>query len=100
MNQQHEKSPHILNTSATLLGICFLVMTSIRANQFSESTVLDELAAVATPFFMASCLLSFLSIRSPTARGEVYERVADWIFLAGLGFLTVISLLVSFNFVV
>jgi hypothetical protein len=46
---------------------------------------------------MTSSLLSFLSIRSSTKRSEVYEKFADVIFLIGLCFLFVITLLFTFN---
>jgi len=32
MTEQKNKSSHILNTSATLLGLCFIVLTSLKIN--------------------------------------------------------------------
>ena len=60
----NEKSPHILNTSANLLGLCFIVLTTLKANNHTEGTIIDELTAVAIIMFMTSCILSFLSMRS------------------------------------
>ena len=58
------RTPHILNTSANLLGFCFIVLTSVKLSKFEESTYIDEGAALAIIIFMCSCILSFLAMRS------------------------------------
>ena len=98
MASNNDKSPHILNTSATLLGICFIVLTSLNVMRLSERTIMDELTTVAMLMFMLSSLLSFLSMRS-TKRAEKYERVADLGFLIGLIFLFIITMLLAFNII-
>jgi hypothetical protein len=97
--EQNNKSPHILNTSATLLGLCFVVLTSLNINDRREKSFIDELTAIAILMFMASCLLSFLSIRSKNIKSTRYENIADLIFLSGLLFLFVITVLIIFNIV-
>ena len=99
MAGNNDKSPHILNTSATLLGICFVVLTSLNVMKLTAKTIMDELTTVAIVMFMASSLLSFLSMRSKTAPGERYEKIADFVFLAGLFFLFVTTLLLAFNII-
>ncbi len=94
-----DKSPHILNASSNLLGICFIVLTSLKVMKLSGETLIDEAAIVAILLFMSSSLLSFLSIRRHDKRGEFYEKVADYIFLAGLLLLFVTTLLFSFNII-
>jgi hypothetical protein len=97
--EQNNKSPHILNTSATLLGLCFVVLTSININKMMEKSLIDEFTALAILMFMASCLLSFLSIRSKNVKSVRYEKIADFIFFAGLLFLFIITILIIFNIV-
>jgi hypothetical protein len=63
MENQNDKSPHILNASSNLLGLCFVVLTSLKLFKISQKTFIDELTSVAIVLFMASCILSFLSIR-------------------------------------
>ena len=95
-----EKSPHILNTSSTLLGFCLVVMTSLKIADKHEATLMDEATAVSAVFLMASCILSFLSIRTKHAvRSERLERVADIIFLIALFMVFVTILLIAFHFV-
>ncbi len=94
-----ERSPHILNTSSNLLGICFLVLTSLRVMKVNDITVIDEITAIAIVLFMLSSILSFLSLRSANKPGEVLESIADFIFLAGLALLFVTTILVTFNFI-
>jgi hypothetical protein len=63
MENQNDKSPHILNASSNLLGLCFVVLTSLKLFKISQKTFIDELTSIAIVLFMASCILSFLSIR-------------------------------------
>jgi hypothetical protein len=99
MENQPEKAPHILNTSANLLGICFFVLTSFKVAGKSEQTIVDEITAFAIILFMLSCLFSFLSIRSQTERSDRYEKIADIIFLGGLLILFLTTILFAFNII-
>ena len=99
MAADKDNSPHILNTSATLLGICFVVLTSLNVMNVTGKTIMDELTTAAIIMFMASSLLSFLSMRSSKAPGERYEKIADFVFLAGLFFLFITTMLLAFNII-
>lgn len=96
--QTTEKSPHILNASSNLLGICFIVLTSLKLLDKSEKTVIDEVTIVAIIFFMTSCIFSFLSIRGMKS-SERLEKIADFIFLGGLLLLFVTTILFSMNII-
>jgi len=91
------KSPHILNTSATLLGLCFVVLTSIKVSSMRDSTLIDETTALAIILFMVSSILSFLSMRREKAGYDRLERVADFMFLSGLVVLFLTTMMVTFN---
>ncbi|MCC7232452.1 MAG: hypothetical protein IT242_05870 [Bacteroidia bacterium] len=95
-----DKSPHILSASSNLLGICFILLTSLKLFQVSQKTIIDEIVVIAIILFMASCILSFLSIRSVTSRSAYYEKIADIIFLTGLLLLFLTTLLFTFNIIV
>ncbi|WP_300599316.1 hypothetical protein [Niabella sp.] len=98
MKQDQQKSPHILNAASNLTGICFILITSLRIfSNRGERTVIDEAAAVAILFFMTSCILSFLSMRSSGIKSIRLETYADYAFLAGLGLLFVTTILFVFN---
>jgi hypothetical protein len=99
MNGNNEKSPHILNASSNLLGICFIVLTSLKLLNQGSKTIIDEITLAAIILFMGSCIFSFLSLRSKTDFGERLEKVADYMFIAGLVLLFVTTLLFSFNFI-
>ncbi len=98
MNEQ--KSPHILNASSNLLGLCFVVLTSLKIMKLSNGTVIDEITAGTTILFMSSCILSFMSIRNSFNKSDMLEKIADIIFLTGLGTLFITILLFSFNVIV
>ena len=94
-----DKSPHILNTSSNLLGICFLLLTSLKVLGKSQQTIIDDITFVAIILFMLSCLLSFLSMRRPTKQSKNLEKIADYIFLTGLSVLFITAILFSFNII-
>lgn len=77
------KQPHILNASSNLLGICFILITGLKLTKASANTLADEISIFSSLCFLASCILSYLSIRTPkdTVRRE---RWADYLFLIGL----------------
>lgn len=96
---KQEDAPHILNTSANLLGICFLILTSIQVLHVGEKTIIDGVLAFAIFLFMSSCLLSFLSMRKQNIQSRKFELLADYIFLGGLLSLFVTTMLLTFNIV-
>ena len=63
MENNNDKSPHVLNASSNLLGLCFVVLTSLKLLNISGKPIIDELTTVAIFLFMSSCILSFLSIK-------------------------------------
>jgi hypothetical protein len=92
----NDKSSHILSTSATLFGLCFVVFTSLKTLKLDGNTLIDEFTAVSMLLFMTSCTLSFLSMRSKK-RSVVFEKLADWVFLSGLFTLFIITTFVAFK---
>ena len=97
MDNNNDRAPHILNTSANLLGLCFIVLTSLKVLKLGDSTVIDEITTGAIFFFMISSILSFLSIKSISKSSELYETIADILFLTGLVCLFVTTMLITFN---
>ena len=77
-----DRPPHILNASSNLLGIALLIITGLHLSNFATDTWSDEIAWTAAILFGASCILSYLSIRSPN--GINVEKLADKAFLGGL----------------
>ncbi len=98
MENGKDKSPHILNASSNLLGICFVILTSLKLLKISQKTIIDELTIFATLLFMTSCILSFLSIRGSNEKiNSIYEKIADYFFLGGLLSLFVNTILFSLD---
>lgn len=93
------RSPHILSTSANLLGICFIVLTSLKKLNLVDDSIIDEFAVVAVMLFMTSCILSFISMRRERQERQNLEKVADFVFLTGLVVLSVATILIAFNLI-
>ena len=99
MEDNNSKSTHILNASSNLLGLCFVVLTSLKLLNVAHRTLIDELTGCAIVLFMGSCLLSFLALRG-SRNGRRFETIADYLFLAGIILLFLTTLLFSFNIIV
>lgn len=98
MQKDNNNSPHILNAASNLLGLCFIVLTSIKLLKLQNETYIDDVTAVAFMAFMLSSLLSFLSIRSnDTKRSKVWENIAEYVFLSGLLSIFIAALIISTN---
>jgi hypothetical protein len=91
-------SPHILNTSANLLGFCLVVITSLHITNNSENSIIDELTSFVAFFLVVSCLFSFFSMRSVNEKTEQsLEKIADYLFITSLAGILLIVLLISLN---
>jgi len=91
-NEKKNISRHILPTSANLLGLCFVLLSFIKISTHGGvETIVDELVGVAIIFFLFSSIFSYASMRA-RKKAEFYEKIADTIFLAGLVFLSMISI--------
>lgn len=93
LNPSAMKSPHILNAASNLLGICFILLTSFKIFNISRNTLYDEFIVAAILLFMGSCIFSFLALRKQDKTSETFEKLADYMFLGGLGALFVITAL-------
>ena len=97
MEDKKNTSPHILNTASNLLGICFIVLTSLKLLKMQGDTLVDEFTTGAMILFMISCILSFLSIKGNGKSSDVYENIAEILFLIGLICLFATTMLITFN---
>ena len=91
-------SRHILPTSANLLGLCFVILNFIRLLKVNkaEKMLMDKFVGVSVIFFLLSSIFSYASMRSKK-KPEFYEKIADVIFLIGLFFLSIISVITAFE---
>ncbi|WP_078830509.1 hypothetical protein [Sediminibacterium ginsengisoli] len=94
--EKKNTSQHILNTSATLFGLCYVVLTSLKALKLDGETTIDEFTAASMFLFMLSCLLSFLSMRAGKKQ-VLLEKLADYVFLTGLLVLFGTTLFIMFH---
>ncbi|MEO5893328.1 MAG: hypothetical protein ABIQ31_23960 [Ferruginibacter sp.] len=97
MEDKKNTSPHILNTASNLLGICFIVLTSLKLLKIESDTLVDEFTTGAMVLFMTSCILSFLSLKSNGKLGVRYESIAEILFLAGLICLFATTMFITFD---
>lgn len=91
-----ELSRHILPSSATMLGVCMMVISIAKLLQLGPIGVtLDRLLALDSTLFLASAALSYLAMR-PSGQSR-FEHYADLAFMLGLVVLAICSVLLSFE---
>ena len=95
-NDKKNISRHILPTSSNLLGLCFVILTFIRVLKLAYATVIDEMVTLAIIFFFTASIFSYVSMRA-NRETQLFEKIADVIFLSGLFILSVTAILVSFE---
>jgi hypothetical protein len=91
-------SHHILPTAANLLGICFVILSFMRVTKMGLETIIDEMVSLCIVVFLAASVFSYASMRA-SRRAEQMERIADIIFLGGLGIMTIIALTIVFEII-
>ena len=92
-------SAHILPTSATMIGVCMTVLSIGHLRQGGGAghsrVVIDKLLAIDALLFLASAVLSFMSMRSSRG-GARQERRAEMVFLIGLAVLAIGAVVLAF----
>jgi hypothetical protein len=89
----------ILSTSANMIGICFVIISFVYVSGISHKTLLDEFCAITMLLFLASCILSYCSIRSMNNK-IFFERYADSLFILALGFMGIASILIVLGIII
>lgn len=93
-------SPHILSTSANLLGFCLFVITSVHLTNRASSSHIDEFTSVIAFFLILSSFFSFFSIQTKQMKRKVqFEKIADYLFVISLLGILLVILVLAFNFV-
>jgi hypothetical protein len=89
-------SAHILPTSATMIGVCMTVLSIGHLGPGGPwRMVVDKLLAVDALVFLASALLSFMSMRSGRLVTHLEVR-AEMVFIAALGMLALGAVVLAF----
>ncbi|GLI53859.1 hypothetical protein [Thermodesulfovibrio yellowstonii] len=91
-------SKHILPTSSNLLGLCFILISFIKLWKMDKKIdfILDIFVGIAITLFLSSSIFSYMSMRA-RKKALFYEKIADLIFLIGLFFITLVSLMIVFE---
>lgn len=82
-----------------MVGVCITVISIVSLIEISAkiATVIDKIMSVDSMIFLASVMLSYLSLRSRRFSRSL-ERTADIIFLSGLTLMVVASFILAWDF--
>ncbi len=98
-SSSNDLSHHILPNSATMAGVCIMVISIVKSmSPGLANHLIDKALGIDSILFMISALLSFSSIRSKQST-ERLERWAEIIFLLGLVSMTFITVIFSFEII-
>ena len=98
-HNSNDLSQHILPNSATMVGVCMMVITIVKSmHPGLANYLIDKALAIDSLLFMISALLSFSSIRLEQSALRL-ERWAEIIFLLGLVSMTLITVIFSFEII-
>jgi hypothetical protein len=93
-------SQHILNASATLLGICLFVITSLRLGNREQTHLVGEATSIIAILLTFSSGFSFISLKiKNSSREKLLEHIADYFFIVSLIGILIIILLITMNFI-
>ncbi len=94
--QDKNKIPHhVFSGSTTMIGVCITIIALFKTMKAAKDTYADELLSVATFFFIASSLLSYLSLRKNDERK--LEWLADIIFFTGMVIMLGVGFVIAFT---
>ena len=95
----NDLSHHILPNSATMVGVCIMVISIVKSmGPGLANYLIDKALAIDSVLFMISALLSFSSIRLKQSTDRL-ERWAEMVFLIGLVSMTLITVIFSFEII-
>lgn len=99
LNDNTDLTHHILPNSATMVGVCIMVISIVKGMPpDAVNYFIDKALAIDCVLFMTSALFSFLSIRLEKSTLGL-ERLAEVIFIFGLVSMTMIAVVFSFEIV-
>lgn len=88
---------HILPTSATMIGACVAVLSIGHLGPAGRlQVIVDKLLSIDALMFLASAVLSFISLRSVKSTARLEAR-AELIFIGGLSLLALGTVVLSLN---
>jgi hypothetical protein len=97
-----ELSEHIFSVSAGMVGVCITVIGLFRIVSRSAhvDSVADNLLSIDALVFLAACVFSYLGLRARAlGNRKLFERLADYLFLAGLTMMCVVGVLIAYEVV-
>lgn len=99
---EEDISIHIFTASAAMVGVCLTVIGLLRVGLSIRGgvTFADDLLALDALFFLVSCLLAYLALRTRNIRRmHRVERLADTLFILGLILMVFVCGFIVYEFI-
>ncbi len=97
MSPNKNLSSHILQASASMVGVCVMIISIVKLLHLGLSVgrLIDKMLGLDNVLFLFSALLSYASMRTERLSYKL-ENLADALFMFGLIWMTAASLVLSF----
>ena len=98
MSQFKNLSSHILQASASMVGVCMMILSIVKLIHMGGpmSRLVDKILGFDNVVFLFSAILSYASMRYER-RAVHLENLADTMFIVGLICMTAASFVLSFE---
>ena len=93
---------HTFSASAAMVGVCLTVIGIFQIGRLQElNSIADNILAIDALLFLISCVVSYMALRTTTRslRARI-EKIADYIFIGALLLMSIVCILVAYEFVV
>lgn len=96
---EEDISIHIFSTSAAMVGVCLTVIGIFQIGSLKAiGSFSDNILAIDALAFLFSCILSYIVLRTRNPiRRDLLERIADSTFIAALGLMAVVCILIAYE---
>lgn len=86
---------HVFNGSITMSGVCVTIIALFRVMKIGIVTYADEILALNTFIFLASAMLSYISLRKE--ENTLSETIADILFFIGMTSMLLVGTIIVFT---
>ncbi|MBG9376549.1 hypothetical protein I5907_09910 [Panacibacter sp. DH6] len=86
---------HVFNGSITMSGVCVTIIALFRVMKLGILTYADEMLALNTFIFLASAMLSYISLRKE--ENTLSETIADILFFIGMTGMLIVGIIIVFT---
>ncbi len=98
-NVEVQVTEHVFGNSPSMLALCLTTVGLLKIYSALQriTTFADDLLLICLAAFLLSTVISYLALRSSGSKRKKLAKIADYLFLSGLTFATVVAVFIVFT---